>query len=68
MLRIFNTFFHLPLVKWSTDLVPKNLKKILDDSNTSLLIIDIRSNEEFHRSHINFRNIINIPAENLPPG
>jgi len=44
------------------------LYRLLCDSNVSVLLMDVRSRDDFNASHVKTADCINIPADCLQPG
>ncbi|KAL4216469.1 Ubiquitin carboxyl-terminal hydrolase 8 [Mactra antiquata] len=44
------------------------LYNLLDDRDSQLIIMDVRSIEDFQESRINYKNIINVPSTAIKPG
>ncbi|KAK3598058.1 hypothetical protein CHS0354_042431 [Potamilus streckersoni] len=47
---------------------PTQLFSLMNDDNTQIIIIDIRSSEKFQESHISHKSCISVPADIIPPG
>ena len=44
------------------------LRQVLCDSSVSVLLMDVRSREDFSASHVKTADCINVPADCLQPG
>lgn len=41
---------------------------LFEDRDAQLIIMDVRSMEDFQETRINHKNVINVPAEAIKPG
>ncbi|GAB0096117.1 Ubiquitin carboxyl-terminal hydrolase [Sergentomyia squamirostris] len=51
-----------------SSLTSRELFDILKNDQKDVLVIDCRSREDFHESHLTFRDLLNIPEEVIMPG
>ena len=49
----------------STEITARDLSVLLKTNDNSVLLLDLRSQEEFENSHIKARNIINLPQTHI---
>ncbi|GAU92856.1 hypothetical protein RvY_04882 [Ramazzottius varieornatus] len=48
-----------------SEITAKDLNKLLKTNEASVLLLDLRSEEEFEKSHITCKNIINLPQDKI---